>query len=201
MIKKTIPATLFSLLFAATLSAQDVQESPEKPNTIDQQFSDLIESSNNYQEYKVVERTKLERLKTNTRDSINALKSEITSFKNDLSSQQKEVSKLNTDLTSTQNTLDTTRDKIDSIRFLGIPMEKTGYKTLMWVIIGLLLLALAFFVVRFRGSHKLTQEARKKLGDTEAEFDAYRKKALENEQKLGRQLQDERNKATKNNKG
>ena len=201
MIKKTITATLFSLLFAATLSAQDDQESPEKPNTIDQQFTDLIEASNNYQEYKVVERTKLERLKTNTRDSINALKMEIASFKNDLNSQQKKVSKLNTDLTNTQNKLDTTKDKIDSISFLGIPMEKSGYKTLMWVIIGLLLLALAFFVVRFRGSHKLIKEARKKLGDTESEFDVYRKKALEKEQKLGRQLQDERNKAIKNTKG
>jgi hypothetical protein len=37
------------------------------------------------------------------------------------------------------------------------------------------------------------QESR--LNETEKEFDAYREKALEKEQRLGRMLQDERNKS------
>ena len=67
---------------------------------------------------------------------------------------------------------------------------------LMWGIVGLLLLALLFFIFRYRQSHTHTVEARNKLHSTEKEFDVYREKALEKEQRLGRLLQDERNKAS-----
>ena len=67
-------------------------------------------------------------------------------------------------------------------------------------IVAVLALALVFFIFKFKGSNAHTQEARQKLADTEHEYEEYRKKALEKEQKMGRLLQDERNKAVKNNK-
>ena len=57
--------------------------------------------------------------------------------------------------------------------------------------------ALIFFIFKFKGSNAHTQEARQKLADVESEYEEYRKKALEKEQKMGRLLQDERNKAVK----
>lgn len=201
MNKKSIVTAIVSLFLATSIYAQEEQQEPEKPNTIDQQFTDLMTASNNFQEYKVVKRTGLENLKSNTRDSINSLQREIDSYKNQLREQKSEIDTLNTSLTDTKTDLDTTREKIDAINFLGIPMDKGSYKGMMWGLIVILALALLFFIYRFRGSNAHTKEARKKLNETEQEFDIYRKKALEKEQILGRQLQDERNKAVRNTKG
>ena len=202
MCKKIIITTIFSIALSFSVSAQeDDQQSQETPNTIDQQFTDLMKSSNNYQEYKVVKKTGLQNFINNTRDSINGFKNEIDRYKNELKSEKAQVEKLNSNLTKTQDTLNNTREKIDSINFIGVPMEKSSYKGLMWGIIAILAIALLFFIFRFRGSNVHTKEARKKQAETEEEFDDFRKKSLEKQQELGRQLQDERNKAARNAKG
>jgi len=72
--------------------------------------------------------------------------------------------------------------------------NKGTYQTTMWVIILALVLILLFFIYKFKNSNVLTKEARKNLAENEAEFEEYRKTALEKQQKLGRMLQDEKNK-------
>lgn len=186
---------LLCLLSVTMANAQDASK------TIDEQFTEVIEGSNNYQQFKVIEKVKMTRLKVNTKTNIDKLQAEIESLKSEMAAQQAASSKLSADLESTQQTLETTKGEKDAIVFLGSPMQKGTYQTMMWGIVGLLLLGLLFFIYRFRNSHILTKEAQHKLDETEAEFDEYRRKALEKEQKLGRQLQDERNKALKSAKG
>ena len=204
IMRMRITAITCLLLFVTAMSfAQEetTQDEQEKPNTIDQQFSDLINDSNNFQEYKVVKKFAINKLQENTKDSIANLKSQIDALQGQLATQKEEVNKLNSSLSSTQQTLDTTREEKDSINFLGIQMTKSGYKSLMWGIVAVLGLALLFFVYKFKGSNSQTQEANKKLNEVEFEYEEYRKKALEKEQKMGRLLQDERNKIVKNSKG
>jgi hypothetical protein len=55
-------------------------------------------------------------------------------------------------------------------------------------------LALFYFIFKFSKSNILTKEAQNNLLDIEQEFEEYRKKSIEREQKLRRQLQDEINK-------
>jgi hypothetical protein len=59
------------------------------------------------------------------------------------------------------------------------------------------MLLLLLFVFRFRQSNVLTQEAKTKLADLEAEYEEHRRKSLEREQRISRQLQDEINKYKK----
>ncbi|RXG15540.1 hypothetical protein DSM03_102229 [Leeuwenhoekiella aestuarii] len=198
----TIKTSFILLLFViAGANAQDDQNQTTEPkvNTISQQFENLLENSNNYQDYKVVKQNSLLKLKSNAADSISGLKEQINTLQEQINSQQAKVSELNNSLEETENTLENTRAEKDSIFFLGIPMSKGGYMGMMWGIVAVLALALIFFIFRFKGSNAHTQEARKKLADVETEYEEYRKKALEKEQKMGRLLQDERNKAVKNN--
>lgn len=187
-------ALLGGLHFA---TAQETPETEQKPNTINQQFEDMKESSNNFQEYKVVKRTTLDRLQSNTQDSLNAFKVQVSTFDDQLEERNNNIASLKSSLKETKNTLEETRANVASISFLGIQMSKAGYKTLMWSIVGILALALVFFIIRYRGSNAHTIAARKKLGEVEYEYDDFRKKSLEKEQRLGRQLQDERNKGIK----
>lgn len=193
MITRTIATVI--LLWMSVASAQDPTV------TIDQQFTEVIEGSNNYQQFKVIEKVKMSRLQANTKEKISSLRTEIASLKSEMETKQTAALKVRTDLENTQQALEITKSEKDSIVFLGSQMQKGTYQTMMWSIVGLLFLGLLFFIYKFKNSHTLTKEAQHKLDETEAEFDNYRRKALEKEQKLGRQLQDERNKALKATKG
>jgi hypothetical protein len=76
----------------------------------------------------------------------------------------------------------------------GLQMSKTGYNMLMWSVIGALLALLILFIYKFNNSNVVTKEAKLALSEMEEEFEEHRKVALEREQKVRRQLQDEINK-------
>lgn len=170
------------------------QDTISGQNPVDSEFSNLIENSNDYQGYKVVDYNELQNLRKRTAQYFSTLNDEIITQKNTIDQQQDQIAQLREDLETTQKDLQQVNDEKDAITFLGMPFSKGSYKALMWGIIGVLFLALLFFIYRYKQSHTYTVEARNKLHSTEKEFDAYREKALEKEQRLGRQLQDERNK-------
>ena len=187
-------AFIFLLSFTA-VQAQDASKS------IDDQFTEVIDGSNNYQQFKVIEKVKMTRLQQNTKKRIDGLQAEIENLKSEMAQQQAAAAQVSTDLAQTQATLETTEGEKASMNFFGAQMSKGNYNTMVWSIAGVLLLALLFFIFKFRSSNVLTKTAQHKLDETEAEFEDYRRKALEKEQKLGRQLQDERNRALKSSKG
>lgn len=187
---KFIYTAVLAIFFTQGILAQESEQNP-----VDQEFTNLIESSNNYQGYKVVDYEALVRLKESTNRHIANLESEINAQQKTIDEQDSEIEELKSNLQSTQENLDNVNAEKDSINFLGMPFSKGGYMMLMWGIVALLVLALLFFIYRYKNSNATTREARKRLDETEKEFDAYRTKALEKEQKLGRMLQDERNKS------
>ncbi|NJW54237.1 hypothetical protein, partial [Salinimicrobium oceani] len=132
-----------------------------------------------------------------TSNRIAELKEEIAASKEATAAQKEQMAQLKSDLEAMEAQLNTVTSEKDNIPFLGMSLSKAAYNTTMWSIIGVLVLALALFVVRFKRSHIHTTEARKNFNELEKEFDAYRVKALEKEQRLGRLLQDEKNKQLK----
>ena len=195
---KLIQRSLYILsIFTITVATAQEAAVQQGPKTIDQQFTETIEESNNYKQFKVIEKTKMNRLQANTKKRITGLQEEIKTLENKISEQEAAALKVSTDLETTQQNLDATNLEKDSINLFGTQMKKGTYQTTMFSIIGVLLLGLLLFIYKFKNSNTLTKEAQYKLNETESEFEDYRRKALEKEQKLGRQLQDERNKALK----
>ncbi|WBL21698.1 MULTISPECIES: hypothetical protein [unclassified Zunongwangia] len=187
------------LIFSGFTFTGNAQDSISKTNPIQKEFQELIESSNNYQEYKVVNYDELTKLRDNTNAYIQELKDQITVDKNTANQQEEEINNLEAELKTTQQDLQEVREEKDNIVFLGLPLTKGTYMAMMWGIVGILILALLFFIYKFKNSNAVTKEARKRLDDTERDFDEYKKKALEKEQRLGRLLQDEKNKQNKMN--
>jgi len=188
--KKAIALGLFSMILSTSAVAQDINSGQ---NPVEEDFNNLIESSNDYQGFKVVDYNELINLRNRATQHFNKQNEEIITQQNTLDIQQREVDSLRTELTNTHQELERINQDKDSITFLGIPFSKGGYMAFMWGLVALLILALIFFIYRYKQSHTHTVEARNNLITTEKEFDAYREKALEKEQRLGRQLQDERN--------
>ncbi|MCM4161090.1 hypothetical protein FHG64_14335 [Antarcticibacterium flavum] len=186
---------LFLSLACLALSGKmQAQETAATQNPVEDEFTNLIESSNDYQGYKVVDYNELVKLRNNASQHYTRLNEELITQKNTIDQQQDQINSLEEELQNTQQDLERVNAEKDAITFLGMPFSKGSYMALMWGIVGALLLALLFFIYRFKQSHSHTREARSKLDETEKEFDIYREKALEKEQRLGRLLQDERNK-------
>ncbi|QNJ98579.1 hypothetical protein ALE3EI_2032 [Constantimarinum furrinae] len=186
----------FLCLHLAAFAQEDTAQDPP-PNTVEQQFIDVVDGSNSYQEFKVIKKTEINGLRKSVLDSIKALETNIDSLNSQIGAQKNDISKLQTDLNTVQQDLSLSKQKEDGIEFFGVLTQKSTYNSIMWSIIGLLVLALAFFIYKFNNSNKVTQESQLKLAELEIEFEKYRQKAIENEQQLGRKLQDEINKNRK----
>jgi hypothetical protein len=208
-IKSLVVIVIFSL-FTLTSFAQTDQEEETlslDSGTIDNQFEYVIKKSSGWrdergQQYKVIKVNWLYELKAHTLDSLNAVHKDLIDTQISVDNQAKEINNLKTSLTNTESDLNNTKLEKDSISLFGLQMSKTGYNMLMWIIIAALIGFLLFFIYKFNNSNIVTKEAKKALSEIEEEFEEHRKTALEREQKVRRQLQDEINKqkVTKGNK-
>ena len=127
-------------------------------------------------------------------DTLAAFHKNLADTKAVVESQANEIESLKTSLSNTQSTLNDTNEEKDSISLFGAQMSKASYKVLMWCIIAGLACLLLFFIYKFKNSNSLTRDAKHKLEEVEAEYEEHRRTALEREQKVRRQLQDELNK-------
>lgn len=162
--------------------------------TIESQFDYIYVKSYSYKDTKSVKVADFQKIKSNVLDSINTLKKELSNTKQIVQTQGSEINNLKSDLKTTNDNLTIVTKEKDGIKFLGFPMTKSGYNTILWSIITGLLVFLVFFIYRFKASNSITKQANSLLADTEAEFEHYKATALEREQKVRRELQDELNK-------
>ncbi|MFA5298234.1 MAG: hypothetical protein WC389_08525 [Lutibacter sp.] len=165
--------------------------------SVKNQFDYLLDASNNYQDYKVIKATWLLKLKSNVIDSLSVSKIKISDNSDILNSQKQLIDSLQTKLTASETVVSDLKAEKESISLFGIQFEKTVFKTLFFLIVFGLILALLFFITKFKQSNSITTQSKLALKQAEEEFGIYREKALEREQKAMRRLQDELNKNKK----
>lgn len=165
--------------------------------SVSNQFDYLITKSNKYQVYKVVELNWLTKLKSNVLDSISESKNNILTNLSTIDAQKKTIDQLENSLASSETTIQNLTNENQSISLVGIQLSKSFFKTLMFSIIGILIISLFFFITKFKQSNRVTIQTKETLKEVEEEFETHRKIALEREQKVMRKLQDELNKQKK----
>ena len=198
---------LFTLLCLVAFNYTNAQETDTDENklsltegTIDNQFEYVIQRSNSYEDYKVVKKTWLYALKAHTIDTLKVIQQNLSDTKLVVKNQAEEIKILKDNLANTNATLSTVKEEKNNMSLFGMQMSKAGYSALMWSFIAILLALLLLFIYKFRNSNIITKQAKKSLEDTEREFNEHRSIALEREQKVRRQLQDEINKQKTNKK-
>lgn len=199
-----VAVILIVTLNLQTLSAQTQQDDTDEQlsldgGTIDSQFEYVFRKSGNFkgtngQPYEAVKQAWLLKLKANVLDSLKTTYKNLDDSEATVANQVKEIESLKERLNNTQTTLDQTNEEKNNMALLGMQTSKTNYNVIMWTIIAVLTTFLLFFVYKFKNSNSLTKEAKLKLEEVESEFEEHRRNALEREQKVRRQLQDEINK-------
>ncbi|WP_190809027.1 tRNA (guanine-N1)-methyltransferase [Flagellimonas sp. S3867] len=189
--------TLTLLTTFCTITAQQQDTQAAKDETLVGQFKELERKSGNYRangiRYEVVKVGDLYRIKGNIFDSINTANATIKDLSATITSNKAEIEDLNSKLQETTNNLNNVTEEKDSMSFFGALVSKGTYKLILWSIIFGLLLFLILFVYKYRNSNYLTHQAKTALADLEKEYEQHRRRALEREQKISRQLQDELN--------
>ena len=189
----------FNTLQAQTETNEEEDELSLDNSTINDQFEYVLKKSGNFkgtngQRYEAVNRNMFLTLKAHTIDSLKTVHKALSDTEAIVSTQAKEIDELKSNLSNTQATLDATNLEKNNMSLLGLQMSKSSYNVLMWSIIAALLALLLLFIYKFNSSNAITKESKKNLAEIEEEFDEHRRTALEREQKVRRQLQDELNK-------
>lgn len=193
----------FILAFSSffSLFAQQQEATPETGKTLAQQFQELEQRSSNYREkgirYEIVRLADLQRIKTSVSDSITTANAAIQDLSDSIAKHTSAIEALTVQLQETTHTLNTVTAEKNSMTLLGNTVRKGTYNLILWTVISTLLLLLVFFVYKFKNSNALTRQAKVTLVDLEKEYEAHKRRALEREQKVSRQLQDELNKQKK----
>jgi hypothetical protein len=188
---RLILSVLFTFsIFQIAISQTSEEGNSLKSGTIDSQFDYIYNTSNNFQEYKVVKKTNLDLLKSNILDSMKTMRGEVASQKTLMQGKNDSIASLNALLEVSESEKQVAIDAKDNFTFLGIGIHKAVYSSMMWILVGILAVALAFFSFQYMKSFKKIRKAQRDLVEVQEEFDNHRKNTLERERKLKRELID-----------
>jgi chromosome segregation ATPase len=165
------------------------QEEESLDRNLEEQYEYLMKKSTTYQDYKVIKVVGLNELWENINDSLALGHSKFDKA-------QREINNLNSELSATKDSLSTTSASLeesnymrDRISFLGIPLVKAAYNSIVWGIILILAAIVAILFMRFIKSNAVTKSTRNEYTKLEEDFENYKKNARENEINLKRDLQ------------
>jgi hypothetical protein len=179
---------------ASILTAQQptLQQKLQTEGDISTQFQLLLSQSRNMDsDFKLIRRSNVEIIQRNVADSLATYKKEIVTLKNMTSTSGSTIQSLQDSVTSLANQLHTEKQKTASIGFLGIDFNKGAYHTMVWSIIAILGVALFIIIISFRKAKVDAIEHRSTADEAQNELHVFKKKAMEKEQQLKRQLLDE----------
>lgn len=189
--KKIILALFFVSGLISAASAQDsTQENSLNSGTIESQFDYIYRVSNNFEEYEVVRKSNLEKLKSNILDSLRTMRKQVSELKSMQATQSDSIQQITQNLEQETELKEAAIDQKDSFNFLGMDVQKTVYSSMMWTLVAVLGGFLAFFSVQYFRSFGKVKKAQKDLEEIQEEFDQHRKNTLERERKLKRELID-----------
>ena len=195
--KTLLRSTLFVLLCCIgsfTLVAQQA-ETPEyaPPSNLQDQFVYLKEQSSTYKDKKIIREARLNQLWANVQDSLAQVRKRLTTTQGRINAQNEEISGLNEKLDAQQQAVDDSEHASTHITVLGMDMLKESFLSFFWITASILTLLLLGALYQYRNSKQVTSKTQYNLRAIQRELEDFRKKSLEKERKLRRELQTERN--------
>ncbi|MDB4167520.1 hypothetical protein N9601_03505 [Polaribacter sp.] len=172
----------------------NAQDTLEKPTPLATLFDSIYTISNSYDRYKIIKKVYFQDLKRQSLDSIENYKQQLIEKESLLKLEIQNFESLKAQADLTQIALNQSLQKENSITLFGAAMSKKNYNLILWSIVLLLLLGLCYYIYKYNNNKHLTKKAQNSFTEIEQELTAYRKRSVENEQKLRRKLQDEINK-------
>ncbi|HLT74802.1 MAG TPA: hypothetical protein VKZ68_06940 [Ohtaekwangia sp.] len=195
--KRGITVILLALMITSTYAQQE-SDALEGNYPLNERYQVLKQKSQNYKEYKVIRENVLDGFWRIVRDSVSAKQAAI-------GARDRNITDLKKELADTQATLKEKEASMQEIVFdsthinvLGINFSKGVFITTVAVIFAGLVLVVLMISGRLRMIHSSLKERADAFNSLSTEFEEYKRKAMEKQTKLSRELQTERNKLAEN---
>lgn len=183
--------TIMLLLSASTLICQTTIPEILQKGRLNEQFDYLEERTRIYENYRAIREDMFQLVKKNSSDSLATARKSINSYiiqARDLNLQIDSLDKL---LASTRDELNEAVRTKNSIKLLGINVNKHSYNTIMWIITGFLGFLLVSGFIAFRKNISITSKTKKELEDVKDSFEEYKKKTRLEREKISKEHFDE----------
>ena len=184
---------LFLLITVLIATNGFSQEENNDSLNLKSQFQTLKKESNNYQIYKVVKESRLDKFWSSVADTLKVNQEQIHSLQTELTSLNGQVEELHGKVSDRDTKLTDQEFNIEHMTFLGMPLTKSTYVTFTWTIIFILFIIALVLFFRFRSANTVTVRTRKEFNLLQEEFESQKKKARETESRIKRDLQTEIN--------
>jgi hypothetical protein len=127
-----------------------------------------------YENYRAIREDIYQKLNRNILDTIIAEKTRVLELKNLTATLNGRTDSLNNLLASTRTQLDQVTATKNKIRVLGLEINKTAYNTIMWILVGGLLLLGGIGFLIFKRNLVVLLRTEKDLKELKEEFAAYK---------------------------
>ena len=181
---------LFSIaLFIFTSSFSQQKDT----SSIKGKFNLIYNTSSSYKEFKVIRKSRFVNLRDQVSDSVKLLNNELNLKEEKINTLEQDLNNINKVLLKNIAEKKTAIRLQNSILFFGMALDKSSYKIMVWMTIILLIVLLCYFIFKYKNSYLIILAAKEDLLEAENELVKFKKKSIESDQKLRRQLQDEIN--------
>lgn len=188
--KMDFAGTRFALIFIVMIMLPFMGKSqttmPEMivKGSLKEQMDFIQEKTRIYEDYRAIREDMFQKIKVNALDSLKAAKTEISTLKTSAREQNFTIDSLNSSNVTVKADLDKMTKTKNSIKLLGIEINKAAYNAVLWTIIAALAGALVIGFLAFKRNHTVTAHTKREFEELKKEFEAYQKASREAREKM-----------------
>ena len=186
---------LICVLAVVGVSAQTASDALELDNqTLRERYLVMKNKSQNYQDYKVIRENVLDGMWRIIQDSLDQKQSSIRQAKAEINNLNKELDQNKAALKAKEESMQDVMYASTHITVMGIDFDKGFFAGMIGVILLVLGLIIAVIYYSMKMMRKNLGEKVELMNSISAEYEDYKRRAMEKQTKLSRELQNERNK-------
>jgi hypothetical protein len=149
-----------------------------------EQLNYIEERTRIFENYRAIREDMFQKVKENVSDTLSAAIKKIAGLNKSTIALSLSIDSLRSDLKTTQASLEEMTRTKNSIKVVGLEVNKSSYNRIMWTVLGGLaaMLVIGFFV--FKRNLSAIFNAKNEIQELKNEFEAYRKTSREAREKL-----------------
>lgn len=183
---------VFAMTGAVAQSATDALKNDNQ--TLRERYLLMKTKSSNYQEYKVIKENTLDGWFRIVTDTIQAKQALVRAANLKVADLEKQLAANNDQLVAKEASMKGILHESSHISVIGIDFDKGVFKGIVGALVVILALAMAVILYSFKSLQRNLKEKAELATTIGSEYEEYKRKAMDKQTKLSRELQNERNK-------
>lgn len=178
----------FSFVFVQAQNGNSISEQNQK---LMKNFLALMENSSSYQNYKVIDKERINGFQENLGSYLIQEQSSKQQVVSQLQQKDQAIESLENQLYKLQTANENLLGNTESISFLGFKVNKATYSVIMWLLVLGSIAFSGILFLKYQRANEITTSSKSILKDLEDEYESFRRVCIQREQDLKRKLYDE----------